>query len=558
MRHRLGIIQNHDRARLLIYIVTALTLSGCAGRSGSSPYPGEGETGLKSLAGVDSLVLENAQALVDSAFVSVEREEEADKLLEEGKQEFSEGDTLQSLKKILDLARDTTLQVTADDSAKAISYLNRAFGEYEEIEKLFDQYQERGGTSEALGGTILKRLNEARDITMQSVRYNPFDMDARLLLSVIYRYLARIFGDEENYREAIRVLNELIEMDKGDHALYYELGYNQYQLEEWESALTAFQRAEELLFEDASLETDEVSGDVADSILPGAGESLTGGEDDSHQTSVESVTPVAVDTATLLNYVWYQADCLARLYRSGEALDSYARALVLAASDEDREELKGSIDWIEWDGGNIHNVEARDSLVQVEKSGDYRKARDGYFHLLPLLGKTTAVDEIDWKVATIDYQFLDEKDAGITRLRRLIDRAIGRGDLTPAGVVTDSLLPYGDYVYDYGIMCFNLGMDYLTEKRQRKEAFAYFLQASEMEWQNRASSFVELLKLASNNPNMTINYGEKALESDISREDRMYVLKQLTTAYKRKGTRADFEKARGYFNEWKRLTKREK
>jgi tetratricopeptide (TPR) repeat protein len=528
--------------RYILYTLILYVLTGCAGKSQSVSLPEEKESSLTHLPGVDSLVAARALMMVDTAFVSVEEEENAEQLLDLGKREFTESDTLNSLKKILELAQDSTLQVTTDDSAKAITHLNRAFGHYEEVEKLFDSYLEGGGTTESLGGEILERLTDAREATIQAIRYNPFDMDARLLLSVIYRYLARIFGDEENYHEAIRVLNELIEMDRGDHSLQYELGFNHYQIQGWEEALSAFQRAEELLYENAALEeTPLTSGETS---------SMTEGE-----VPDEGFTSIPVDTATLLNYVWYQADCQTRLYLSDGAVDSYRRALALAKSDEDRDELQGSIDWILWDDGNILNVKARDSIIRVEREGDYTAARKAYSELLPGLSGETAVDEVDWKIATIDYQFLDEKNMGIERLRGLIDRAIERGIVNQHGAVTDASSPYVNYVNDYGIMCFNLGMDYLTGKQRRREAFTYFLQATEVEWRNRGSSFVELLKLASNNPSMTITYGEQALEHNLSQEERIYVLKQLTNAYKRKGSRADFEKARYYFNEWKRLAK---
>jgi len=529
-------------SRYLLFTLTLYILAGCAGKSRSVSLPEEKEPAFTHLPGVDSLVAVRALTLVDTAFVSVEEEEKAEHLLDLGKREFTESDTLNSLKKILELAQDSTLQVTADDSAKAITHLNLAFGHYEEVEKLFDSYLEGGRTTKSLGEEILERLTDAREATIQAIQYNPFDMDARLLLSVIYRFLARIFGDEENYHAAIRVLNELIDMDRGDHSLYYELGYNHYQVQGWEEALSAFQRAEELLYENAGLE------DPA--LHAGETSPMTGGE-----IPGEGFTSVPVDTATLLNYVWYQADCQTRLYRTDEAVGSYRRALALAESDEDREELQGSIDWILWDDGNIRNVEARDSIIRVEREGDYIAVRKAYSELLPELSRETAIDEVDWKIATIDYQFLDEKNMGIERLRSLIDRAIKRGIVNQQGVVTDASSPYVNYVNDYGIMCFNLGMDYLTGKQRRREAFAYFLQATEVEWRNRGSSFVELLKLASNNPGMTITYGEQALENNLSQEERIYVLRQLTNAYKRKGSRADFEKARYYFNEWKRLAK---
>jgi tetratricopeptide (TPR) repeat protein len=518
-----------------------ILLCGCGGKAKPVNPDMTGMPEYKPLPGVDSTVVVEALSLADTLFVSFDNEEEAEELLEEGKKEFTESDTLYSLKKIMDLEEDSTITVTSDDSTKAIEYLNLAFGHYEASEKMFEEYR-KVGTSEFLSEKILESLTKSRDATVKSIQYNPFDADAKLLLSVIYRYFASIFGNEEDYQQAIIVLRELIRMDRGDHSLYFELGYNYFQMENWESALANFIKAEKLLFENASIDLEQYDsrGDSAGTALDGE----------------ERIAPAAVDTSTLLNYTWYQADCLTRLYDSGGALPSYNRALSLVKSDEEREEIEASIKWIEWDDGNIKNVEARDELFRKEKEGSYKDARNGYLSLLPLLTRDTAIDEIDWKIATIDYQFLDEKDDGIERLRGLLDRAIESGIVTVEGAATDSSSLYLTYVNDYGIMCFNLGIEYLTERKKRREAFTYFLQASGIEWENRGNSFVELLKLAQNNPNLTIQYGEKALGHNLSLEERTYVLRQLINAYKRKGSKEDFEKARVYFNDWKRLTGR--
>ena len=336
-----------------------------------------------------------------------------------------------------------------------------------------------------------------------------------------------------------------------------ELGYDSFQIEAWAEALDAFRAAEALLYENAAVEAG-ISVEPGTPVPVDSGGSHGDGAPRAGGTLVPPAArfaSVPVDTATLLNYVWYQADCLTRLYRSDEAVEAYHRALPLARSEEDGSELRASVDWILWDDGNIRNAEVRDSLIRVERGGDYETARRGYLELLPTLTRDSAIDEVDWKVATIDYQLRDEPDAGIERLRGLIDRAVTRGTVTAEGVPSDPASRYADYVNDYGTMCFNLGMKRLAEKRRRREAFAYFLQAAEIAWENRGSSFVELLKLVGNNPDLTIRYGEEALGQGLSREERLYVLKQLTTAYKRKGKRADFEKARTYFGEWKRLSR---
>ncbi len=506
----------------MVFLIAVFgTLGGCGGKTPRVDQSVDAPPPYDPIPGVDSVVVVQAFEQSESLFVSVEEEEEAEKLLEEGKQEFATSDTLYSLQKILDLVADSTIQVTADDSAKAIEHLNRAYGSYKEAEILFEWYR-ADPTRADLGDRIVNHLEKARASTVQSIKSNPFDMDARLLLSIIYRYLARVMGEEEKFEFAARVLEELIRMDGGESSLHYELAYNYFNVRRWEDALTHFGRAEELLHESATVdfETPESAG---------------------------------VDTTLWLSYVWYQAECLTKLYRAPEAVDTYRRARALSKGEEDRTAIEERIEWIEWDGGNIRNVEVRDSLYRIESAGNYNAARSGYLNLLNVLGAPSATDEVEWKIATIDYVNIGDRERGIERLKGVLDRAVARGVLDMEDRVKDSGSLYPTYLENYGTMCFNLGVERLNQKK-RKEAFAYFLQSSRVNWPNRGSSFVELLKLAHNNPGVTIEYGEMALENDLTPEERTYILKQLVTAYKRKGSQQDFEKARRYFNEWKTLT----
>jgi len=495
----------------------------------STPVPGV-PAAYTPIPGVDSTIVVLSDSLAKDLFVSFKDEKEADELLEEGRKEFAESDTLFSLKKFMDLARDSSVIVTAEDSSKAIEYLNKAYDQYEKAEGLFERYRQ-AESSESLVQKITDHLMRSRDTTLKSIEVNPFDMDAMWLLSAIYRYLAVLFEENENYRSAISVLKESIEMDRGDHSLYYELGYDFFQIREWDEALTNFQKAEHFLHENATIDFKPYESGSDPDLVSGG------------------YSPVRVDTATLYNYVSGQAECLSKLYRSDEALRQFERALSLSKVEDERQRMLHRIEWIQWDDGNIKNVELRDSLNTLERSNEYEKAYEGYLALLPVISRRSAVDEIEWKIATIDYAIHSNREAGVERLRSVINRA---KDI-PAGSDPESLYP--TFFEDYGTMCYNLAMDYLTEEKDRRKAFAYLLQASEINWGKRGSCFVELMKLARNDPNRLIEFGEKALRTDLSPDERLLVYKQLVTAYKRKGEKQDFDKARIYFDEWKELTK---
>ena len=520
---------------MIITPLILLIMGACSTKPPPASIPSPGYQGSYApIPGIDSTIVVLADSLAEDLFVSFEEEREADELLEKGKRELAASDTLFSLKKFTDLARDSSVIVTAEDSSKAIEYFNKAYDDYESAEKLFERYRQ-DESSESLAQKLTDHLMNSRQATLKSIENNPFDIDSMWLLSAIYRYLAVVFEEQENHLYAISVLKELISMDRGDHSLYYELGYNYFQIEEWDDALTNFQKAEDFLYENATIDFERYESGSNPGSAPG--------------DSPGVFSPAPVDTSSLFGYVSGQSECLTKLYRSEEALRQFDRALSLSRAQDERQHILERIEWIRWDDGDISNVEMRDSLNTLERNKEYEKTYDGYLELLPALSRRSAIDEVEWKIATIDYAILLNKEAGVERMRKVINRT----DRNPVSSENGSL--YTTFNEDYGTMCYNLAMDYLSEKKDRKKAFAYLLQASEINWEKRGTCFVELMKVARNDPNKLIEFGEQALKTDLLHDEKLLVYKQLVNAYKRKGSKQDFDKARDYFNKWKELTK---
>ena len=92
-----------------------------------------------------------------------------------------------------------------------------------------------------------------------------------------------------------------------------------------------------------------------------------------------------------------------------KASEAYRRAYGFATA-EDSVYVASELAWMAWDDMNIRSSFARDSLLAMEQEGDLSGASKGYASLLPTLSAPTAVDEIDWRLAIVDYNLGDAEE----------------------------------------------------------------------------------------------------------------------------------------------------
>ncbi|MFQ5631070.1 MAG: tetratricopeptide repeat protein [bacterium] len=358
-------------------------------------------------------------------------------------------------------------------------------------------------------------LDEAAGAFEKAILLNPFDVEARSWLARVYVLKAERFESEHDYEKAASELENLLELEKGKHEIYYRLAENYYKMKSWQPAFEVFVEAERVLKETAFL----------------------GVEDP--EASIDDLNNAAVDTSILFYYRYYQGTTQARLYNSDRALTILASAKKLAQSEKDKEAVVSYIDWINWDSGNVRGSEIRDSLLVLLRDGRYKEAVTGFLKLAKSLKTQKARDEIDWRAAVLEFQELGKMDAAVDRLHKLIKRTKTLPDGSPADTSDQR------YFEDYSTMCYNLGIEY-TNKRNWQEAYAYFLQASQINWKGRAKSNVEIAKIVQNNPDLVIKHCKQAQENEntLSRLEKQQLYQLLSVAYLKKGMVKEAKEAR--------------
>ncbi len=453
--------------------------------------------------GVDSTVAIQADTIAGRLFVSIEQEEQADRFKLAGKSRTTQSDTLW---KYLAATPDPALQASGQDSVRSVEAFNAGARSLQELAALEQQADRDQATARNL-------LLEARKSFESAVVLNPFDLESKSWLARVYQTLAIRYLDEQNYERAVNVLENLLRIERGEHALYARLAEAYFATEEWQEAYHNFAMAESVMRDGAGLELDP-------------------------QTAGQSAPP---DSATIFYYVYYQADCELKMHEAARGLATLRRARTYAASDKERQDIQSYIDWVNWDDGNTRAVELRDKYIALQEEGEHKDAAKGFEKLLPQLKTRKSIDEILWRLAVTEFQFLQRQNAGIARLQDVVQMAVKSTDGAPAD---STYIPYFD---SYGVMCHNLGLE--NVKKNRKVAFAYFKQAVAIAWENRAKSHLEIAKLSRNDPRAVIASCLAALNNpgQLEAVEQTQAYQLLVEALKRSGR---FDEARTYYGRW--------
>jgi len=459
-------------------------------------------------AGVDSLVAARADSIADRLFVSIGRERRSETYKSIGKNQSSKSDTLW---KYFSDELKGEIEVTGERETQSVEAFNKGAVHLQELSQI-NQNAEDLQTKVKVG----RLLQDAQTSFERAVVLNPFDLETRSWLARVYQTQAVRFLDDANHEKATTTLEKLVRIEKGEHTLFARLAETYYALENWQEAHLNFNNAE--------------------MALSGAS-----GMDFSEEAAFSET---AVDTSTLFYYVYYQGDAQIKMHDAENGLANLNRALGYASTDRERSDIDTYIAWINWDDGNTKAVEARDKYLAMEQSGEYREAALGFLQLIPNLKTVRAKDEILWRLGALEFQFLERQEQGIERIKQIVSNA-GK---TASGAPIDT--SYQRYFDSYGVMCHNLGLE--NFKKNRKVAFMYFQQATQVFWESRAKSYLEIAKMSRNNPNSAITACRAALTQpeQLDVNEQMSVYQLLVEAFKRRGK---FNEARQYYAKWMEL-----
>jgi len=499
--------------KILLLTLIVLSIAGCMSTTGKRPP-------VVIPPGVDSLVAAISDSLVDSLFASPENVQKAKELTIQGKQRFDRSDSLWSL---IESKKDSQRHISDEERTRAKALKKKGAKKIEEAFTLRTT-QIDSVNRETIRAEVFALLEESQRLFEASLVNNPFDEETKTWLARVYEMMANRFQNAKKYEQAVHILKGLVRMNRGQPQLYFRLGMNYWFLKEWERAYENFRQAENLLVAITPLRIDSV---IADSL-----------------ELLQKMNSVPVDTNQLFSYIYFQADTKAKLYDADAALALLNRALEIARTVAEREDIISYINWIRWDDGNIRASELNDYYAQLESYGQYDEAAKGFKKLLKVLKTNRTKDQINWRISLLEFEYLNQQEQGIDRLAKVIRK-------TPKDTIGAPLdSTYKRYFKDYGIMGYNMGIRNVVDRP--KVAFMYFKQSVTIDCPIRGKSYLELAKLSVNNPRESVEMCHQALEfsEDLTIKEKSQAYRLLVEGYKRQG---NIEKAKEYFVKWKLL-----
>ncbi len=449
------------------------------------------------LPGIDSSVAKNALQFSDRLIVDFNRRKQAGFFYEKGRNSFQSAESLWSCIDSEPIQDSNFIQIYSNWSKKHVASRDKSISvEDMKSDKLYQIY--------------LTVLDTAQKEISQAKLFNPFDLEIRSLLIKIYLKQGEITHDKVHYTRTIDELNKFLNVDKSNPYIYEKLGESYFALNDWDNSYRFFHEAEKILKIVVKFK---------------------------HQPDPKE--SVSFDTTRWTYYLQRQGEAKARLYDAENAILFLSQAKEFTKSDELKQELQEILDWINWDGGNIRASEIRDNIIKLENANSYKEAKAQYLKLLKILKTQKAKNEINWKISSLDYNFLDRKKEALRRLFLIIQ------DIR----TTDQASSLHEvYLKDYAAMCYSFGMDHFNNNNYRL-AYIYLNQASQIDWNHKGDCFFQLSVLSHENPTETIYLCNKALDyaDQLSKTKLNSLYELLAVSYKRKG---EFEIADRYFKKW--------
>jgi pentatricopeptide repeat protein len=357
-------------------------------------------------------------------------------------------------------------------------------------------------------------LQEARRHLEKSLRLNPFQLRTKHFLAASYKLLAERFPRSMSLDQPARLWTELARVEPGEYLHFYNLGECNYAQRQWQAAWQNFKQAEEILL---------ASTEVNDRRL----------------WNPQLLPSATLDSLTLFYAIYYQGQCAIRSFDDKQALFNLERAKNFVNTPSILASIAEDIRWIKWDQGNILASVYRDSAYTLAAQGRYAEAVQIHEKLLNEIVKTKrARDEIIWDYAEIEYQQLHRKGSAITRLDEALKTIAKDADGAPLDTT------YNQDFANYGVMCYNLGID--TLRVDRRVAYDYFARAAAIKWKDRGKSYLQMAELSQSNADLSIRDGENALAlaEQLNTEQLKKLYRLLIDSYRR---RNEMDKARTYF-----------
>lgn len=430
--------------------------------------------------GVDSLIIAKSDSIIKFLFVDFSNEKKASELASEAQVELNTADSAWQL-----------IKATTDSSNRFM------IAATDSIEKPKTEL----GIEEK---KILSALEIAERRFQQSIKLNPFLLSSKDGLAQTYILRAQIEKPNVYFEKAAVILEDIVQNEKSEHILFYRLGECYFHLGKWEEAFSNYHQAEKIFIGTKSFSN---------------GGLFENRSADFHNTEL------------LFNYLYSQSVCLARMYRSKEALTIINNARRMAPNESLQKIAERFEDWINWDKGNIYTAEQKNQILKLINEKNYEEASIKFETLKSQLSDPFAIAEIEWRIAGLEFGYLNKNEQACNRLLNIIEKTRNL-----SFIPNHSIVDFDTYLNDCGVMHYHLGMEFI-EKADYKQAQKYLDQGSRIDWNGNYKCQLELAKLNRHDPQAALSLVENVLttESPLTEGERLAALEIKLDALKKLG-----------------------
>lgn len=430
---------------------------------------------------------------------------EGDKELEDTIREISRYTLSDSLWRMWRAIEDSQFTVAKIDSLSSLKSFVKgvklAKEGFDLITKL-KQEQMDSLTARKIKFKAILLFEKARTHFEETFRLNPYDIRTQNYLVWVFQNLAELHDHCSNTLRAINMLECLTYILHDDPKLYYTLGEKYFHVGRWDRALVCIKTSIDLIL-----------------------------DDDWNK----------IDTKQLFWHYDLKASAEIQMNMIQEALLSLHYAKLIAPSEIEAADMQKKMDWINWDDGNLDASRKSDTLNYrlLTGEGDYSRIKLEYLDLLNQVQSVRAQQDINWRIAQLEFKFLNEREKAIERMLNIVKQV-------PLDSIKRAQNPeLQKYLDDFGSMCYILGMEHLNSNNY-KRAFIYFYQSTEFWWTQIGKSYLQLAKLSSLDNSATLKFSKLALNNEhhLTTEERNSLYYIIFLAYKRLGL---FEEANKWF-----------
>lgn len=443
----------YSKIYILIILLILIVIGGC-GTSRHSHFSAHQRS---RPVGVDSLTIAEADSLIPHLFVSYQATRNAAHLAEEANSVYFLADSLWQI-------------LTAE--SEELKSNNEAL--------LPEHAQRKRKSAQSSFDEVRKMLAIAEKKFLKSIKMDPFPLDSRDGLVQTYFLMAEIENKKEYYQKAEHQLRQLVNYEKGEHFVFFNLAECYFQLEEWNDAFNNYRRATDVFLETQTFSTKHtIASNELDSL----------------------------DNVLLFTYLYSQAVSLSKMYRAEEAIALTKQAKKVAVTEEHKAIAARFEKWLNWDNGNIQTAERRDEILKLVEAAKYQEAAEQFQALQKSLSDSRAINEIEWRIAGLEFQYLNKKEQACERLFRVVKQQ----ENSPMNFTLRDEREQ-QYLKDCGAMHYHLGMSYI-DKANYRLAKKYLDVGAEIDWYGSYKCQLELAKMNKHNPQLSLNLIEKVLNA---------------------------------------------